>query len=160
MDAVKLAGYTGNVVVGTDAAPSEFCTKDDKEFKCDLNKFVKYTKKETLDSVEDSHDEEDYESWAAFNKQLGDKIQIVDGDLLVTNPTRIQKAIEEKSCTRCCSPDRQPERSNLAVGLSTGQIKTDTPPQRAASVYLISCIVCMCDIILVCAQTFTHWIVD
>ena len=93
MEAVKLASYTDNVVLGTDAAPSEFCTKD-KEFKYDLNKLVKSddpddAKKETMDSVEDSHDEEYWKGWAAFNKQLamGDKFHIVDDNLLVTNLT-------------------------------------------------------------------------
>merc|ERR1712242_600197 len=43
MEAVKLAGYTDKVVLATDAAASEFCTKDDekKEFKYDSNKWVK-----------------------------------------------------------------------------------------------------------------------
>eukprot|EP00488_Nonionellina_sp_1-RS-2012_P002407 TRINITY_DN45_c0_g1_i9.p1 TRINITY_DN45_c0_g1~~TRINITY_DN45_c0_g1_i9.p1 ORF type:complete len:195 (-),score=42.21 TRINITY_DN45_c0_g1_i9:407-991(-) len=43
MEAVKLAGYTDKIVLGTDAAASEFCEKDkDKgEFKYNLNKWVK-----------------------------------------------------------------------------------------------------------------------
>merc|ERR1719245_1775783 len=124
MEAVKLAGYTDKVVLATDAAASEFCTKDadKKEFAYDLNKWVKKSDddakddKETLDSagmnkfyanlvekyplesVEDSHDEDDWAGFAALNKELGDKIQLVGDDLLVTNPTRIKKAIEEKSC--------------------------------------------------------------
>jgi len=132
MEAVKLAGYADKIVLGTDAAASEFCTKDDdkKEFKYDLNKWVKSDEaddakkdddkaaldsqglsdfyaglvdKYPLESVEDSHDEDDWAGWAAFNKQLGDKIQIVGDDLLVTNPTRIQKATRRSRATRCCS---------------------------------------------------------
>jgi len=30
--------------------------------------------------------------------KIGDACQIVGDDLLVTNPTRVQKAIEEKAC--------------------------------------------------------------
>ncbi|KAJ0483344.1 putative phosphopyruvate hydratase [Helianthus annuus] len=30
--------------------------------------------------------------------ECGDKVQIVGDDLLVTNPTRVQKAISEKTC--------------------------------------------------------------
>jgi len=184
MEAVKLAGYTDKVVLGTDAAASEFCTKDDdkKEFAYDLNKWVKNDddakdNKETLDSagmnkfyaglvdkyplesVEDSHDEDDWAGWTAFNAELGDKIQLVGDDLLVTNPTRIKKAIDEKSCNALLLKVNQigslseaieavkiakqagwgvmtSHRSgetedtfiaDLAVGLSTGQIKTGAP---------------------------------
>ena len=183
MEAVKLAGYTDKIVLGTDAAASEFCTKSDdkKTFAYDLNKWVKSDDdakaKETLDtagmnkfyadlvekypleSVEDSHDEDDWAGWTAFNKELGDKIQLVGDDLLVTNPTRIKKAIEEKSCNALLLKVNQigslteaieavkiakqagwgvmtSHRSgetedtfiaDLAVGLSTGQIKTGAP---------------------------------
>merc|ERR1711874_531111 len=64
-----------------------------------MNKFYAgLVDKYPLESVEDSHDEDDWAGWTAFNKELGDKIQLVGDDLLVTNPTRIKKAIEEKSC--------------------------------------------------------------
>merc|ERR1719237_1793583 len=95
----------------------------------------------------------------SFNKELGDKIQLVGDDLLVTNPTRIQKAIDEKSCNALLLKVNQigslseaieavklakqagwgvmtSHRSgetedtfiaDLAVGLSTGQIKTGAP---------------------------------
>ncbi len=36
--------------------------------------------------------------WVGFNKECGDKIQIVGDDLLVTNPTRIKNVIEENVC--------------------------------------------------------------
>merc|ERR1712083_428246 len=185
MEAVKLAGYTDKVVLATDAAASEFCTKDveKKEFKYDLNEWAKKSDddakdaKETLDSagmnkfyaglvdkyplesVEDSHDEDDWAGFASLNKELGDKIQLVGDDLLVTNPTRIKKAIEEKSCNALLLKVNQigslteaieavkiakqagwgvmtSHRSgetedtfiaDLAVGLSTGQIKTGAP---------------------------------
>jgi len=33
-----------------------------------------------------------------MNEKLGDKVQIVGDDLLVTNPDKLRKAIDEKSC--------------------------------------------------------------
>ncbi len=33
-----------------------------------------------------------------MNKQLGDKIQIVGDDLLVTNPERVRRGIQDKTC--------------------------------------------------------------
>merc|ERR1712048_325327 len=81
MEAVKNAGYEDKIVLGTDAAASEFCNKNKEltEFKYDLNKWVK--------KEDDKKEEDDWKGWNAFNKMLGDKIQIVGDDLLVTNPT-------------------------------------------------------------------------
>jgi enolase len=33
-----------------------------------------------------------------MQREIGDRIQIVGDDLLVTNPTRVQRGIEEKTC--------------------------------------------------------------
>jgi enolase len=49
-------------------------------------------------SIEDGLGQDDWEGWKIMNAQLGDRIQIMGDDLLVTNPKRIQKAIEEKAC--------------------------------------------------------------
>ena len=48
-------------------------------------------------SIEDGLAENDWDGWAAMNARLGGKIQIVGDDLTVTNITRLQKAIDEKS---------------------------------------------------------------
>merc|ERR1712093_506978 len=41
---------------------------------------------------------DDWESYATMTANIGEKIQIVGDDLLVTNPTRIQTAIDKKAC--------------------------------------------------------------
>ncbi|MBU0529965.1 phosphopyruvate hydratase [bacterium] len=48
-------------------------------------------------SIEDGLAEDDWEGWKILNTKLGNKIQIVGDDLTVTNITRLQKAIDEKS---------------------------------------------------------------
>ncbi len=48
-------------------------------------------------SVEDGLDENDWKGWAHFNKNFGDKVQIVGDDLTVTNIERLNRAITEKS---------------------------------------------------------------
>ena len=48
-------------------------------------------------SIEDGLDENDWAGWTSLNKALGDKIQIVGDDLTVTNPKKLQKAIDEES---------------------------------------------------------------
>merc|ERR1712045_61260 len=136
--------------------------KADKEVldSAGMNKFyANLVDKYPLESVEDSHDEDDWAGFASLNKELGDKIQLVGDDLLVTNPTRIKKAIDEKSCnalllkvnqigslTEAIEAVKLAKRAgwgvmtshrsgetedtfiaDLAVGLSTGQIKTGAP---------------------------------
>ncbi len=48
-------------------------------------------------SLEDGLGEEDWAGWTALNARLGDKVQLVGDDLLVTNPAFIRKAITEKA---------------------------------------------------------------
>uniref|UniRef100_A0A8C0JFV5 Beta-enolase n=1 Tax=Chelonoidis abingdonii TaxID=106734 RepID=A0A8C0JFV5_CHEAB len=47
-------------------------------------------------SIEDPFDQDDWETWQKFLTQV--PIQIVGDDLTVTNPKRIQKAVELKAC--------------------------------------------------------------
>merc|ERR1711934_1126851 len=43
-------------------------------------------------------DEDDWATWSKFNGVLGDTMQLVGDDLTVTNPTRVNMAIEKKAC--------------------------------------------------------------
>merc|ERR1719159_1370431 len=49
-------------------------------------------------SIEDPFDQDDFKSYTLMTEKLGKKCQIVGDDLLVTNPKRVQKAIDEKAC--------------------------------------------------------------
>lgn len=76
--------------------------------------YTKYTQDFPVVSIEDPFDQNDFESYGKLNAKVGAKTQIVgydlshkyallltfphSDDLLVTNPKRIQKAIDEKSC--------------------------------------------------------------
>lgn len=46
-------------------------------------------------SIEDGLHEEDWGSWKALTDRLGGQVQLVGDDLFVTNPTRLQKGIEQ-----------------------------------------------------------------
>ena len=48
-------------------------------------------------SIEDGLDENDWNGWKKLTKNLGQNVQIVGDDLTVTNITRLQKAIDNKS---------------------------------------------------------------
>nr|KAF6373545.1 enolase 2 [Pipistrellus kuhlii] len=49
-----------------------------------------------LVSIEDPFDQDDWAAWSKFTANVG--IQIVGDDLTVTNPKRIERALEEKAC--------------------------------------------------------------
>ena len=49
-------------------------------------------------SIEDPFDQDDFAAYSAMQERLGDKIQIVGDDLLVTNPKRVKTGIEQKMC--------------------------------------------------------------
>jgi enolase len=49
-------------------------------------------------SIEDGLAQDDWPAWQAFTGELGDRIQIVGDDLLVTNPMRVRRAVDERSC--------------------------------------------------------------
>ena len=48
-------------------------------------------------SIEDGLAQDDWASWQLMTSQLGNKLQIVGDDLLVTNPERVRKAIKDNA---------------------------------------------------------------
>jgi enolase len=49
-------------------------------------------------SLEDGMAEDDWEGWKLLYERIGNKVQLVGDDLLVTNVKRIERAIAEKAC--------------------------------------------------------------
>lgn len=109
--AIARAGYTEQVKIGMDVAASEFYSKEgyDLNFKekdhpeiisgeklADLYKA--WVKEYPIISIEDPFDQDDFESYAKLNAEIGVGTQIVGDDLLVTNPERIQMALKAKAC--------------------------------------------------------------
>lgn len=112
-DAIEQAGYTGKVKIAMDVASSEFYKEDAKKYDLDFknpdsdqSKWLTYQElaalyKELAEnypivSIEDPFAEDDWEAWNHF--MANSDFQIVGDDLTVTNPIRIKRAIEEKSC--------------------------------------------------------------
>jgi len=115
VEAIEKAGYTGKVKIGMDVAASEFWKEDEKvydlDFKTENNdKSQRKTGDELMEvykefctnypmvSIEDPFDQDDFPTYTKMTAELGASCQIVGDDLLVTNPTRVQKAIDEKAC--------------------------------------------------------------
>jgi len=116
MEAIRLSGHEDKVKIGTDVAASEFYSAETKRYDLDFKnpsgssddmkksaaEMVDYYKvwldKYPLVSIEDPFDQDDWDAYALFMSAVGAKTQIVGDDLLVTNPTRVQKAISGKAC--------------------------------------------------------------
>ena len=116
MEATEKAGYLDKVSVGLDVASSEFkvAGKDayDLDFKTtgpDKDTSAVYTGdemvafyKKLIDeypivTIEDPFDQDDWENWTKIVAAVGDKVQIVGDELTVTNPLKIQEAVEKKA---------------------------------------------------------------
>ena len=107
MEAIYESGYDGKMKLALDCAASEFYDgKNDKytilNKKFDKGKLIDFykglIKKFPIVSIEDGFAQDDWQGWKQFNKELGNKIQIVGDDLLVTNIMRIKRALNEKAC--------------------------------------------------------------
>jgi enolase len=59
--------------------------------------YADWVSKYPIVSIEDGMDENDWEGWQKLYARLGDKVQLVGDDLTVTNPIRLQKAIDMKA---------------------------------------------------------------
>ena len=60
--------------------------------------YADWVDKYPIVSIEDGLDEDDWDSWVLMMDRLGDTIQIVGDDLLVTNTERVEKAIDLGAC--------------------------------------------------------------
>jgi len=120
VEAIKAAGYEGKCTVGLDVAASEFKVKESGQgadavydlgmWEKDAGDAQKLTGPQLMDfytglikdfpvvTIEDAFDEDDWESWSKMVGQIGTDVQVVGDDLTVTNPVKIKRAIEEKSC--------------------------------------------------------------
>jgi enolase len=112
LEAIAKAGFKAGrgkqVAIALDPAASELYDEETKTY--NLRKegkkltgeqmvefWAKWVKDYPIVSIEDGLAQDDWDSWKLMVKTLGEKIQIVGDDLLVTNPERVRRAIKEKA---------------------------------------------------------------
>jgi enolase len=109
LEAIDAAGYKAGsqVQIAMDVASSEFYNKETKKYVLageggkeftaqELVSFYKeLVNKYPIVSIEDGLDENDWDGWKYLTKELGQKVQLVGDDLLVTNTKRLAKAIDQ-----------------------------------------------------------------
>jgi enolase len=110
MEAVEKTGYKNGteVAIALDVASSEIFNSETNKYELTSEKrcltsekmieyYVNLCNQYPIISIEDGLDENDWGGWKLMYTALGEKIQLVGDDLTVTNPKRLQRAIDEKS---------------------------------------------------------------
>jgi len=111
LKAIDKAGYKAGteVCIALDPAASELYDEETKLYNL-RKEGRKLTSDEMVDywtswidqypivSIEDGFAQDDWEGWKNFTAKNGHRLQIVGDDLLVTNPKRVARAIEENAC--------------------------------------------------------------
>lgn len=103
IEAIEKAKYKlgEEIFLALDCAASSFFKDgkylfEGKEINGDdlIEYYLKLIEKYPIISIEDPFDEEDYESWKIFTKEVKDKIQIIGDDIFVTNKEKFLFGIE------------------------------------------------------------------
>ncbi|MDP2984580.1 MAG: phosphopyruvate hydratase [Candidatus Latescibacter sp.] len=111
MTAIAKAGYKpgDDICIALDPAASSFFNKEKGKYvlvgegnreltSVELVEFyVNLVNKYPIISIEDSHDENDWEGFRLMVQKLGNRIQIVGDDLFVTNTLFLKKGVELKA---------------------------------------------------------------
>ena len=110
MEAVEKSGYKNGsqISIALDVASSELYNSKNQTYElASENKslsseelieyYVSLCNQYPIISIEDGLDENDWNGWKNLQAALGQKVQLVGDDLTVTNPRRLQRAIDEKS---------------------------------------------------------------
>jgi enolase len=110
LTAIEKAGYKAGEQIGIALDPAASELFDDETRTYNLRKEGKkltgeqmvafwksWVDQYPIVSIEDGLAQDDWESWILMTHELGDRIQIVGDDLLVTNPERVRRAIKEKA---------------------------------------------------------------
>jgi enolase len=110
LEAIEKAGYKAGeqVCIALDPAASELYDEETKTYNL-RKESRKLTGEEMVDfwkswfdqfpivSLEDGLAQDDWDSWKLLVKEVGNRVQIVGDDLLVTNPERVRRAIKENA---------------------------------------------------------------
>jgi len=108
MEAIREAGYAPgeDIMLAMDPAATEFYEDGKYHLKVEgkaltgremVDFWESWLDRYPIISIEDGLAEDDWDNWALMVERLGDRLQIVGDDLLVTNVKRIEQALERKA---------------------------------------------------------------
>ena len=108
LEAVQQAGYSAGdqVMIALDPATSEIYEDGQYHLRTEgrslsseemIKLWEQWVKRYPIISLEDGLAQDDWEGWSALREVIGDQVQLVGDDLLVTNIERLKKGIERKA---------------------------------------------------------------
>jgi enolase len=142
LEAITKAGYKPGeqIFLGMDPASSEFyvdgkyvLAKEGKKLSSAemVDWYVNAINQYPIISLEDGMAQDDWEGWKLLYQKVGNKIQLVGDDLLVTNVKYIERAIKEKACNSLLCKVNQ-------IGTLTESIDASRMSQRAGWTVVVS----------------------
>jgi len=142
MDAIAAAGYEpgADVAIALDPAMSELYRDgayhlegEGRVLSTDemIDLWADLVDRYPIVSIEDGLDEEDWAGWSRLVERLGDRVQLVGDDLLVTNPTYVRRAIDERAANSVLVKVNQ-------IGTLTEAMDTVALAQRNAWTAMVS----------------------
>ena len=102
LEAAERAGHRENVAIALDPAASEFF--EDATYRFEGREadgaamsdfYAELLERYPLVSIEDGVAENDWDAWRALTERLGTRLQLVGDDVFVTNPSILQRGIDE-----------------------------------------------------------------
>jgi enolase 1/2/3 len=101
LEAAESAGHRERIAIALDPATSEIFADGVYRFEgrektsAELPAFwAEIAERYPVVSLEDGAAEDDWESWEAQTRLLGDRVQLIGDDIFVTNPGRLQQGID------------------------------------------------------------------
>ena len=101
LEAAEQAGHRDRIAIALDPAASEVFSDGVYRFEgrektsAEMPRFwADIVARYPVVSIEDGAAEDDWESWQALTRELGEQVQLVGDDLFVTNPVRLEQGIE------------------------------------------------------------------
>ncbi len=144
LEAIEMAGYRPgeDIFIALDPASSEIydtesglydLAKEGRKLSSEemVEFYVDWANKYPIISLEDGLAEDDWAGWQKLTAAIGDRVQLVGDDLLVTNTSRIARAIAEKSCNSLLCKVNQ-------IGTLTESIAAVEMSQRAGWTAVVS----------------------
>jgi enolase len=109
LEAIQRAGYVPGeqIAIALDPAASEFVSvgsyvlaREGRTLAADelITFWEDWVGRYPIISLEDGLGEDDWAGWTALNQRLGDRIQVMGDDLLVTNTEFLARGIRERTC--------------------------------------------------------------
>jgi enolase len=142
LDAIRAAGYEPGeqIAIALDPAATELyadgsyrLSREGRTLTSDemVDFWADWVERYPIVSIEDGLAEDDWEGWAKLTARLGDRIQIVGDDLLVTNTGRLQRAIHQRAANSILIKLNQ-------IGTLTETVEAVEMAQRAGWTAVIS----------------------